>query len=365
MTRGRPTSPSRPDWWPEGEAWPPGPGHARGMRGRFLRRIAFVAGGFILFAATVNLIFLFAGRPGDHAGEWEGPPIIGIAVMFVIGIFLITRFIRRTAMPVGDVMEAAGRLAEGDYAARVRPSGPPEVESLGLAFNRMAERLQSNEAQRRDLLADIAHELRTPLSIIQGHAEGVLDGVYPADQEHLGPIVEETQVMARLLEDLRTLSTAEAGTLSLQKETVSASDLIEDSIAAFRPQAEAAGIEVIAQVESGLTALEVDPMRIRSVLANLLANSLRYTPSGGRITVAVAATPGRRVEFTVADTGAGIPADELPYIFTRFRKSPDSRGSGLGLAIAKSLVEAHGGSIAAESDPGRGTSVRFSLPAAG
>jgi signal transduction histidine kinase len=215
------------------------------------------------------------------------------------------------------------------------------------------------------LLADIAHELRTPLSIIQGYAEGVLDGVYAADQEHLGPIVEETQVMARLLEDLRTLSTAEAGTLSLQRETVSALDLIEDSIAAFRPQAEAGGIEVVAQVEGVLPALEVDPVRIRSVLANLLANSLRYTPSGGRVTVSAEAMAGSRVQFSVSDTGTGIPAEELPYVFTRFRKSSDSRGSGLGLAIAKSLVEAHGGSIEAESDPGRGTTVRFSVPAAG
>jgi two-component system OmpR family sensor kinase/two-component system sensor histidine kinase BaeS len=335
------------------------------MRGRFLRRIALVVGGFVLFIATINLIFLVAGvagRPGGH-GEWQGPPFFAILVMFAIGVFIVTRFVRRTAMPVGDVMEAASRLAEGDYAARVTPAGPPEVQSLGLAFNQMAERLQNNEAQRRDLLADIAHELRTPLSIIQGNAEGVLDGVYAPNEERMAAIVEETQVMSRLLEDLRTLSTAEAGTLSLYKERVNPADIIEETLVAFRPQAAAAGIRVESAIESGLPSIEIDPLRIRGVITNLLTNALRYTPAGGSITLTASASAGPpALRFAVTDTGSGIAAEDLPYVFTRFRKSADSRGSGLGLAIAKSLVEAHGGSIEAESEPGRGTTVRFSLP---
>lgn len=333
------------------------------MRGRFLRRIAFFIGGFVLFVAAMNLVFFLAGGGRDHGGEWDGPPFIGIIFLFIIGGFLITRFVRRTAMPVGDVMEAAGRLAEGDYSARVTPGGPSEVRSLGLAFNAMAERLQTNEAQRRDLLADIAHELRTPLSVIRGNAEGVLDGVYPADEEHITRIIEETQIMARLLEDLRTLSTAEAGTLSLHKEQVNAAGLIEDSLVAFRAQAAAAGVEVISDVQPGLPAIEVDPVRIREVISNLMTNSLRYTPSGGRVTVRVVMDAnGSRLQFEVIDTGSGIPPEELPYVFERFRKSVDSRGSGLGLAIAKSLIEAHGGSIEAESRLDQGTTIRFSLP---
>jgi two-component system OmpR family sensor kinase/two-component system sensor histidine kinase BaeS len=353
----------RPSWWPEDEPWPPRP-RASGMRGRFLRRIALVVGGFVLFIATMNLIFLvagFAGRAGGH-GEWQGPPFFAILVMFGIGVLLVTRFVRRTAMPVGDVMEAASRLSEGDYAARVTPAGPPEVRSLGLAFNQMAERLQSNEAQRRDLLADIAHELRTPLSIIQGNAEGVLDGVYAPDEERMAAIVEEAQVMSRLLEDLRTLSTADAGTLSLFKEGVSPADVIEETLVAFRPQAEAVGINIVSDVEPGLPSIEIDPVRIRSVIANLLTNALRYTPAGGRITLTASVDGQRAVRFAVTDTGSGIAAADLPYVFTRFRKSADSRGTGLGLAIAKSLVEAHGGSIEVESEPGRGTTVSFSLP---
>jgi signal transduction histidine kinase len=238
----------------------------------------------------------------------------------------------------------------------------------------MAQRLEANEAQRRSLLADVAHELRTPLSVIRGNLEGVLDGLYPADQAHLGPVLEETAVMARLLDDLQTLSTAEAGVLRLHRERVAPASLATDAVTAFRARAEEAGVTLRWHAAGGVPDLDVDPLRIGQVLANLLSNAVRHTPPGGSVTLsvepaaaagAVAGAAAGAVAFAVADTGPGIDARELPHVFDRFVKSVDSGGAGLGLAIAKSLVEAHGGSIGAESAPGRGTTMRFLLPAGG
>jgi signal transduction histidine kinase len=225
----------------------------------------------------------------------------------------------------------------------------------------MAARLEANEAQRRGLLADVAHELRTPLSVIRGNVEGMLDGLYPADEAHLAPVLEETAVMARLLDDLQTLSTAEAGVLRLHRERVDPSSLVQDAVAAVRARADAAGVTLAWRATPGVPELDVDPVRIGEVLANLLSNAVRHTPGGGSITVAVeSAATG--VAFTVSDTGKGIDPADLPFVFDRFVKSADSGGAGLGLAIARSLVEAHGGSITAESEPGRGTTMRFVLP---
>jgi two-component system OmpR family sensor kinase/two-component system sensor histidine kinase BaeS len=227
----------------------------------------------------------------------------------------------------------------------------------------MAERLAANEAQRRGLLADVAHELRTPLSVIRGNVEGMLDGLYPADQAHLEPILEETAVMSRLLDDLQVLSTAEAGVLRLHRERVDPASLVQDAVAAFRARADAAGVTLRWQAADGVPELDLDPVRIGEVLANLLANAVRHTPRGGSVAAVVEPAPAG-VAFTVSDTGTGIDPADLPYVFDRFVKSSDSGGAGLGLAIARSLVQAHGGSITADSRPGRGTTMRFVLPLA-
>jgi signal transduction histidine kinase len=275
----------------------------------------------------------------------------------------VTRFVRRLARPLGDVMVAADRLADGDTSVRVDERGPRELRRLARSFNTMAGRLDSAEAERRRLLSDVTHELRTPLSVIQGGVEGVLDGMYPADAEHLGPVVEETKVMARLLDDLQTLSTAEAGALRLDRRPVAPTELVEDAVASFRPQADAAQVRLAARTDPGAPAVLADPLRIGQVLANLLSNALRHTPSGG--TVTVSATPAAAgASFEVADTGPGIPDDEREHVFERFVKSPGSAGAGLGLAIARSLVRAHHGEIVAEPAPGGGTVIRFHLPAA-
>jgi signal transduction histidine kinase len=171
--------------------------------------------------------------------------------------------------------------------------------------------------------------------------------------------------MARLLDDLQTLSTAEAGALRLHRELVEPEDLVEDAGTAYRSTAEAAGVTIEVRATKGLPSLEIDPMRIGQVLANLLSNAVRHTPAGGSVVVSANQADEGGVVFAVEDTGPGIPLDVLPHVFDRFVRAADSGGAGLGLAIAKALVEAHGGTIAAESDPGRGTAIRFVLPTSG
>jgi signal transduction histidine kinase len=212
------------------------------------------------------------------------------------------------------------------------------------------------------LLADVTHELRTPVAIIQGNLEGLLDGVYPADEDHLAPILEETRVLSRLIDDLRTLSLAESGALKLHRELTDLAVLINEAAASFRSQSDAKGIDLRVEIPNDLPLIEIDPVRIREVLTNLIANALRHTASGG-VTVS-AALAAKNVEVSVSDTGEGISPDDLPRIFDRFYKSKDSRGSGLGLAIAKNLVAMHGGEITAQSEVGRGAVVRFTLPVA-
>lgn len=353
-----------PPWWPEGAEWPPKQPPFRGARRRFLVFVALALAVFFSLVFTIGVIATHVF--GDHNASgsgwngWNGPPIGGFVVLGLLVLFAV-RFLRRTAAPIGDVMEAAERVAAGDYATRVDPRGSREIQQLAVSFNAMTARLAANEEQRRRLLADVTHELRTPLSIIRGNVEGMLDGVYPRDDEHLSPIVEETKQMARLLEDLHTLATAEAGALTLHREAVEVGELIADVVAAYAPRAANAGVRLETTVEPGLPDAELDPNRVRQVLENLLSNALRYTPAGGSVTVS-ARPRGEGIECRVADTGRGVAAEQLPTIFDRFAKSADSGGSGLGLAIARSLVETHDGTIAASATPGGGLTVSFMIP---
>jgi len=336
------------------------------MRRRFLRRVglavAFFFGLMIAANALAVLVLARAFRVGHHRGFVPAGAILGLVLL--AGFVAVGRTVRRVAAPVGDVMDAADRVASGDYTARVSERGPREMRRLARSFNAMAQRLEAGERERRNLLADLAHELRTPLSVIQGNAEGMLDGLYEADRAHLEPVLEETRIMARLLDDLQTLSTAEAGALRLYRELVDPGQLVADAAAAFRAGAASARVGLEQRVAPRMPGIDVDPVRIGEVLANLLQNALRHTPPGGSVTIkAEPAESGRAVEFSVEDTGLRIPPEALPHVFDRFMKAADSGGSGLGLAIAKSLVQAHGGRIAADSGPGRGARVRFVLPA--
>jgi two-component system sensor histidine kinase BaeS len=227
----------------------------------------------------------------------------------------------------------------------------------------MADRLDRSRADRQSLLADVTHELRTPLTVISGGIEAMLDGVHPADEDHLAPILEQARVMDRLLDDLRTMSLAESGALPLYREPVDLRTIGRDVVSAHAAVAQAAGVRLTAE-DDGPLETNVDPVRVREILGNLVANALRHTPPGGFVSVSVA-RDGDDAVLTVRDTGEGIPPEDLVRIFDRFqRRRSDSGGSGLGLTIARDLAAAHGGSIEADSDgvPGRGSTFRVRLP---
>ena len=219
------------------------------------------------------------------------------------------------------------------------------------ALLNIARHFRAQERVRKQLMADVAHELRTPLAILQGRVEGLLDGVYPRDDEQLQRLLDETRHLARLVEDVRTISNADAGSLELRKEPVDLAELIRDAAASF-------DMPIAVDVPEDLPPVEVDPVRIREVLLNLLSNAVR---AGGTVAVHAEAR-GSSIVVRVADTGKGIAPEDLPRIFERFHKGADSRGSGLGLAIARNLVQAHGGTIRAESEVGKGTTITVALP---
>ena len=328
-----------------------------------MRRIAALLGllFLLLFSAMVLAVVLATAALGGTSQGVRIAAGVGGAAVFILGLVFIGRSVRRMAGPIGEVMEAADRVAEGDYSARVSARGPGEVRRLGRAFNEMTARLQASDAERRRLLADVTHELRTPLSVIRGNLEGISDGVYAPDEQRLATVLEETRVMARLLDDLQMLSTADAGALRLDREPTDLAALAGEVVSAFAPRAAAAGV-ALAAAPSSLADLNVDALRIRQVLENLVANALRHTPQGGTVAIQLSLEDGG-IACAVSDTGPGIPADQLDSIFDRYARSADSGGSGLGLAIARSLVEAHGGSIEAENAPGHGATIRLFLPA--
>lgn len=322
---------------------------------------------FFLVVAVLSIVaatFLFwtlvsaLGAPDIAGGTGRGLVLLAVFAALAFA----ARSLRRLTRPVGDVIEAVGRVADGDLTTRVTVRGPREGRALARAFNAMASRLEAGEELRRRLLADVSHELRTPLSVVQGNLEALVDGVHPADEEHLAAILDETKVLSRLVEDLRTLSLAESGALALHREAIDIGALVREIAASFVSQAEPVGVSLDADLGTDLPQVDADPVRAREILSNLIANAIRYTPRDGRITVvARAEDPGAAIE--VRDTGAGIAPEQIDRIFDRFYKSAESRGAGLGLAIAKQLVEAHGGRISATSVVGEGTTIRFTLPA--
>jgi signal transduction histidine kinase len=353
-----------PAWWPAGEPWPQHGrfGVGRHARARFFRRIAVVAIGLIALAilASLTAAWMIADRFG-LAGP--GAALLALFVLFAGGMALTTMFgaMRRFASPLGSVMEAADRVAEGDYNARVDEHGPPPIRALAHSFNTMTERLQHADRLRRDLMADVAHELRTPLSVLQGRLEGLLDGVYPRDDRHIAEVLEETHVLSRLIDDLRTLALTDAGALPLQKESTDIVRLVREVVRSMDAAAVEKSVTLNVKAAADNILLDIDPLRIREVLTNLLSNALRHSPAGAEVTVSVE-TIGEGARVTVIDMGEGMPPEEVPRIFDRFYKGAESRGSGLGLTIAKGIVTAHGGEIGASSQPGKGTAVTFTLP---
>ncbi|MEO8356891.1 MAG: HAMP domain-containing sensor histidine kinase [Chloroflexota bacterium] len=362
----------RPPWWPENEEWPPKRwGYMRGNP--FFRRMGclFLVLNFFAFVGFMALLRLilapfieFHGAPTLQRPDFILP--FGVAGFFILfaAFFWGARSLRRMSAPLDDLLHASNQVAEGDYSVRVEAKGPAEVYSLMEGFNSMAERLQVNDRQRRNMLADVSHELRTPITVIQGNVEGILDGLYPADEARLKSIVEETQILSRLVDDLRTMALAESGSLQLRREPTDLNLLIQEVVSSLESQAKEKEINIVLSLTE-TDALNVDPLRVREVLTNLLSNALRYTPPSGDVKVGLMESGfggERAVMIFVQDSGAGIESADLPRIFDRFYKASDSGGMGLGLSIAKYLVEAHGGKIWAEREAGGGTKLSFTLP---
>jgi two-component system sensor histidine kinase BaeS len=282
--------------------------------------------------------------------------LLGIAAVTVVAVAA-----RRLTAPATRLVEAARRIEAGDYSARVPVRGPSELRSLARAFNALSGRLEADEARRRSVLADVAHELRTPITVIRGQAEGIIDGVYAADAEQMRPVLAATRTLEVLVDDLRTLALAETGGLQLHREHLELGILVHDTLATFADAATAAGVRLSAGVVPPGLIVDADSVRLGSVLANLIANALRHEHSGGEVRID-ASQVGGDVQILVRDDGEGIPAELLPRVFDRFVKGAQSTGSGLGLAIVRDIVEAHGGSVAVTSPPGSGTEVRLTLP---
>jgi signal transduction histidine kinase len=289
----------------------------------------------------------------NRALFWAGLLVVVVAVG---AAFFLSR---QLVGPLRQLSAAAEAMAGGNLAQRVQIRTGDEVGELGRAFNGMANDLQAAEMQRQQMTADIAHELRNPLSVIRGNLEAMLDGIYAPDAEHLGPIHEETLLLQRLVEDLRLLSLADAGQLQLIQTEVDVCDLLVAVAESARAVADEEGVSLRVDVPAEPIVVLADADRLRQIVSNLVGNALRYTPAGGSTSL-LARRSGDRVLIAVSDSGQGIAVEDLPHVFDRFYRADAARsrasgGSGLGLAIARALVEAHGGTISVESELGRGT----------
>ncbi len=293
----------------------------------------------------------------------------GTALAVVIALILTFFLSRGISAPVKALTLAATRLGRGDLSQRVQLKDGGEMGELAQAFNSMASDLERAEKLQRNMVADAAHELRTPLSNIRGYLEAIHDGVVAPDKATIHSLQEEALLLSRLVDDLQELALAEAGELKIDRQPGDLAALIHQAVAGMLVKATAKGIALSADLPVVLPSVDIDAYRIGQVLRNLLENAVVHTTGGGRITAA-AVRQGNYIEVSVTDTGEGIPAEDLPYIFERFYRVDKSRAratgsSGLGLTITKRLVEAHGGQIRANSELGKGSRFSFTIPVSG
>jgi len=323
---------------------------------------------FLFFGGAAAILYLLFSEYSGIRNIWIlvcGAPVVLVAFTIVTIFSLYTRF----GKPLEDLFNGIDAVEEGDLSVRVPVKKSDMFSDLFKRFNKMVGELERAEQIRRNLTADIAHELRTPLHIIQGNLEGILDGVYQPTREHINTTLEETRLLTRLVNDLQTLSLAETGQLPLHPTRFLLSDLIRDLASSFSSQAASQGVHLKTSLANPKQELTADYDRLNQVMSNLISNALRHTPGGG--TVSIETGPGsneeRSVRILVKDTGQGIPPEDLPFIFDRFWRGDKSRSdrtfSGLGLAIAKQLTHAHGGTIEAESAVGVGSTFRIEIPA--
>lgn len=289
--------------------------------------------------------------------------LLAVVLSLLLGV-LTSRLL---TAPLARLTRAAGAIADGDLSQRVEVRSSDEIGELAGAFNHMATSLTKAEALRRNLVADVAHELRTPLSVVQGNLQAILEGVYPLEMEQIAGLYDETRLLTRLVADLHELALADAGQLRLLLAPVSPVELARAAVAQFTAAAESAGVALRLDADASTPEVEGDADRLAQVLRNLLSNALRHTPAGGSVTVAVR-PEGDSVRLDVADTGSGIAPGDLPHVFDRFYRGDRSRarqggGAGLGLAIARQLILAHAGQISVTSPAGGGATFTVLLPA--
>lgn len=309
--------------------------------------------------------------PRVNRAIWLAALAAGGVALLVGGLFAYG-----LVQPLRRLTAAAAAIARGDLAQRVPVNSNDEIGSLATAFNAMAADLEKAERLRREMTADIAHELRNPLAVLQGNLEAVMDGVLPPTAENMQPLLDQTRLLSRLVDDLRTLALADAGQLGLHRAPSDPAVLARSALAQFAPQAEAKNVTLSSEIPAGLPTVVLDPERFAQVLGNLLSNAIRHTPPGGVVSLetSVVNRPSARGRVrdgdwlltTVRDTGPGVAPEALPHLFDRFYRADRSRsridgGTGLGLAIARQLVEAHGGEIWAESTSA-GATFSFTIP---
>jgi signal transduction histidine kinase len=286
----------------------------------------------------------------------------GVALAIILSII----FTRQIVAPLTKVTSAARRIRQGDLNQRVDAKGSSEMAELGESFNSMAETLRYDQELRHNMVADIAHELRTPLSIVQGNVEAMLDGVLPADTQNLNSLHQETMLLSRLVEDLRTLSLAEIGQLRYHTEAIDLKDLAQNVVDGFKTQFATKNIKVNLEAKEDLPSVLADQDRTAQIVRNLLSNAFYYTPEGGSINISLTST-SEGVTVSIIDTGTGISSEDMAHLFDRFYRVDRSRarrtgGSGLGLTIVKQLVEAQGGKVWVNSAIGKGSTFSFNLP---
>jgi signal transduction histidine kinase len=293
--------------------------------------------------------------------------VLGAGGGTLVALLLSVILAQTLTRPLRELTAATRAVARGNLAQEVPVRSQDELGTLAASFNQMSADLSRASAARRQMTADIAHDLRTPLSVILGYAESLKDGVLEATPDVFEVMHAEALQLSRLIEDLRTLSLADAGELSLALESTTSGELLAHAAAAHRAQAAEQRIALVVDVADDAPAMRVDPLRMDQVLTNLVSNALRYTPAGGTITLR-AQSHAHGLRMSVSDTGPGIPPDALPHVFDRFfraessRRQDDGGASGLGLAIARSIVQAHGGTLRVESPPGSGATFHIDLP---
>jgi two-component system OmpR family sensor kinase/two-component system sensor histidine kinase BaeS len=355
-------------------------GDTSGYPGSFVSQEELESGGAIRVVANGQVVgyLLPSGPDGDQASvvlDVEQAQflsrvrtVLWIAALAatVVALIIGGLLFRPIVGPLRRLTTASQAIAEGDLSVRAPVQGQDEVAQLADAFNRMADSLGRAEEARRNQVADVAHELRTPLTVLQGALEAMLDGIYPTDRENLLAALSQVRTLGRLVEDLRLLALADAGQLHLSIAPVDLTAVVRETVEFYQARAQEREVSLKLDAPPSLPPISADRDRLTQVVGNLLENALRYVPKGGHVTVRVVDCP-QEVEVAVIDDGPGVPAEDLPRLFDRFWRGDRARqrvtgGSGLGLAIARSLIEAHGGRIWAESVEGQGSTFTFTLP---